>query len=334
MNWFGKFLKRSGQIFGLPGFIISLMVLVGMALAGCSPAKPNLITIGVVNGTPVLDPILQDFKASMVELGYIEGENVEYVYEGPPAKIEDLDGVVARVLEHDVNLILSLSTPATQAAKRGTEGMNIPVVFAPVTDPVAAGIVESWEQPGGNITGVSTGLSEGRRLEWLIDVDPIIKRIYVPHNPDDGSSKVALSFVKDAAEKLGVELVIHEVHSPEDVQAAIHNIPADVDAFFMLPDSLVTAAVEDIIQLSIEKHLPMSPAGASDVKAGGLISLNHPAIARQAAGLADLILQGVAPKDLPIETAEFALVLNLQTAQAIGLVIPDSILRQTDEIIR
>ncbi|MBN1815313.1 MAG: ABC transporter substrate-binding protein [Anaerolineae bacterium] len=314
-------------------FLVGTVVL-SLLLTACGGGQKTY-TIGVINIVPDLDNTLAGFKEGMTELGYIEGENVTYLYEGVTVDMDKLDSVAQGMVAADVDLILSITTPATQAAQRATADIDIPVVFVPVTDPVGAGLVSSLKQPGGNITGVTFGIQEGRRLEWLVQIVPTIEQIYVPYNPEDRSAVLALEMASATATKLDVELITREVHSPEQVMDAIEHVPEEADAIFFLPDSLVSARMSDHIKTAVELRLPTSGANTEAVKDGLLTSygMEQTSSGKQAARLADQIFQGIKPADLPVETAEFYLAINLKTAEAIGLDISDEILLQADIII-
>jgi putative ABC transport system substrate-binding protein len=315
-----------------------LTVALSLPLTACGRTRPQeTYTVGVVNPSPHQEETWESFKEGMTELGYIEGENVTYLYEGATNSIDGLDSVAQGLVEADVDLILSITTPATQAAQRATAGTDIPVVFVPVTDPVGAGLVDSLRHPGGNITGVTFGSQEGRRLEWLMQVVPTIEQIYVPYNPEDRSAVLALETVSEAAEALGVELITREASTPEQIATAFENIPEEVDAIFFLPDSLVNTRVDDWLVIATKHKLPTSGPNLLAVESGHLTAygIDLAAAARQnAARLADQILQGTKPADLPVETAEFYSAINLKTAEAIGVDISDEVLLQADIIIR
>jgi putative ABC transport system substrate-binding protein len=314
---------------------LALCVIAGGPLVACGPAKtPETFVIGVVNPTAIMEPVLEGFKAGMTELGYTEGQ-ITYLYDGPVAK-DALAPVVQGFLDKKVDLILALTTPGAQVAQSTAAGNDVPIVFVPVTDPVQAGLVASLKQPGGNITGITTGGSDAQRLEWLLRVAPDVKRIYLPYNPTDKSPVGALVQIQEAATKLGVELVLREASTTDEVQAAITNIPDDVDAIFIGPDSLVGSLYKDWVSAAIERKLPLTGSSLSHVEAGMLLSYSYDneAVGKQAARLADQIFKGVKPADLPVETSEFFLSLNLKTADAIGLVIPDDILRQARQVFR
>ena len=315
---------------------VTLFITIGLLLAACGIIQPKTFTIGVINLTPVLDPVFEGFKTGMAERGYTEGENVSYIYEGPTGSIDKLDAVAQGLVGADVDLILSLSTPATLAAQRATTGTDIPIVFAPLTDPVGAGIVQSLTQPGGNLTGIMLGMQEDRRLEWLLKADPTIKQIYIPYNSNDQGPVLALEIVSEAASKLGVEIVTREARNAEEIVAATENIPETADAVFILPDSLVTAGIPDFVKATIELGLPLSVPSAEQVEQGALISFSSGLFSsgEQAARLAGQILKGAKPADLPVEMSEVVLLINLKTAKAIGLEIPDDVIRDAYIIIR
>jgi putative ABC transport system substrate-binding protein len=206
-----------------------------------------------------------------------------------------------------------------------------------VTDPVGAGLVDSLKHPGGNITGVTFGAQEERRLAWLMQVVPTIEYVYIPYNPEDRSAVLALEMMSEAATTLGVELITREARTPEQVAAAFENIPQDADAILFLPDSLINARVDDWLQTTTELGLPTSGPILLAVNDGHLTTYGldlEAAARRRAARLADQILQGIKPADLPVETGEFYSAINLRTAEAIGVDIPDEILLQADLIIR
>jgi putative ABC transport system substrate-binding protein len=272
----------------------------------------------------------------LTELGYVEGKNITYIYEGP-VSTDKLDAVAQGLVKAKVDLILAISTPATKAAQQATAGTDIPVVFIPVTDPVGAGIVASLTEPGGNLTGVTYTTQEGRRLEWLLQVAPTIKQLYIVYNPKDQSPVLALKMVSETAAKLGIELITREASTPEEIKAAFKDTPKEADAIFILPDSVVYAQKADWLKLAMERKLPTSGPNVTTVNDGVLTAYGADlgvAAKQQAAPLANQILQGAKPADLPVEMADYFSAINLKTAEAIGLDIPDTILRQADIVIR
>jgi putative ABC transport system substrate-binding protein len=320
-----------------PSSILISVFLLVMGPAACDNGKSRTFTVGVLNISRNLDESLVGFKEGMTELGYTEGKNIHYLYDGPTKEISKLSVAARNLLAAKVDLILTITTPATLAAKEATAGIGLPVVFAIVTDPVGAGIVKSMRQPGGNITGVTFGPQEARRLEWLVRIAPDIRQIYAPFNPKDKSPVLALKMVRNAAAKLGVELITREVHDPETLEDAVLNIPAEADAVFLLPDSYIGTRMPDLVATATKRNLPFSVPNIMDVQNYDILTsfgIDQHLAGKQTARLADQIFKGARPADLPVETAEFYLAVNLKTAETIGLTIPDEILRQAHLIVR
>ncbi|MBN1121244.1 MAG: ABC transporter substrate-binding protein [Anaerolineae bacterium] len=293
-------------------------------------------TVGIVNLTSALDPVIEGFKAGMEDLGYTEGENITYVYDGPVASIGELDAAAQKLVDANVDLILSLSTPATLAAKRATEDNGIPIIFGTVTDPIATGVVEDLTQLEGNVTGIKTGGSEPKELEWLKNAVPELQRVLILHNPNDASSVGALNDVRATAESLGVEIVAVETPDNDAVLAALQDIPDDVNGILLLPDSIVNRNVGEISAAAIEREIAVVGINSPHVEAGALLAFGseHYPAGQQAAHLAQQILTGTPPSELPIETADFYLSVNLQTASAIGITIDDTVLKSAETIVR
>jgi putative tryptophan/tyrosine transport system substrate-binding protein len=323
----------------IPCFSILIRAgLVAMVLlAACDNEKTKTYTVGVINVVPDLDQNLAGFKEGMAGLGYIEGKNIRYLYNGPTTDMGKLPAAAQSLVAAKADLILSITTPATKAAKQATAGSGLPVVFSTVTDPTGAGIVDSMQHPGGNITGVAFGIQEERRLEWLVRIAPAIRQIYVPFNPKDQSPVLALKMVRNAASKLGVELITREVHDPETLNDAVLNIPPEADAVFFLPDGLISTRLPDLAGTALKRSLPTSVANIDAVKYFSVLTafgFDQRLYGKQAARLADQIFKGTLPAELPVEMAEFYLAINLKTARTIGLTISEDILRQADIIVR
>jgi putative tryptophan/tyrosine transport system substrate-binding protein len=311
---------------------LSLTSLLLTACGGAPPAKTY--TIGVVNYYSVLEPMLGGFKAQMAALGYVEGENITYIYHGilgsDPAV---LGGEIKSLVAQKVNLLLAMGTPAALAAQKAMAGTHIPVVFTLVINPVKEGIVESLTRPGGNITGVQVINASPKAMEWLLKLVPSTKTVYVPYHPEDRVAVMTIKPLPEAAARLGVELVLNEVHSPEEVMAAIETLPKNA-AILFIPTPGLTSRMSAISQFAIERGIP---AGGYTLPAEDVLFTYGPNgtdQGKQVARLVDQILKGAKPADLPVQTAELFLRINLKTATAIGLDIPDEIIRQADTVMR
>lgn len=168
-----------------------------------------------------------------------------------------------------------------------------------------------------------------------MDVVPGVTRLFILHNPDDNASVQSLADLQQVATNLGIELIVSEVRDSDEVALALESMPEDVDAFFALPFNLVALHFSTIVETAIEQQIPMTGSFSAGVQ--GALMVYGPVftrVGRQASRLAAKILEWADPADLPVDTAEFFLVVNLKTAEAIGVDVPEVILQQADEIIR
>jgi len=317
--------------------MVTLAVAVGL-LSACEKTSPQTYTIGVLSQDPILEPAITGFKEGMVALHRDDGPKIQYAYDGPI--FDDPRALAAsakRLVSARVDVILSVGTQPTQYAQEAAARSSIPIVFSVVDDPVGAGFIESTAHPGGSITGTSyLGLQEAPRLRWLLELVPGAKRIYVPCDPANQGTAGSLQRVRDAAERLGVTLVIREVHGSEELTAAIEQIPLDVDAILLPPDTFISSPIEVWAATAIERKLPLCVSSPVQVRRGALMSYGFSFFesGTLAAHLADQVLRGASTGDLPVEVPEFFLSVNVKTAEAIGLDIPNEILCQADDIIR
>ncbi len=325
-------LGRKILVSGLAALLIGTYWLLRQPVA--NDGRP--LAIGVVQLTPVDTTTLQGFKQGMEELGYREGKDVVYLEAAPAGTIDLLEALIRHHLTAQPSLFFVSSTPATLAVKKLVGNSGIPVVFAPVNDPVGAGIVASLKAPGGNITGIRLPAGDDLRLEWLTRIAPAVKRVYLPYNPADPSALASLELVRQAAAALGIELLTEKIRSGEAVSPALAALPANIDAIFLPRDSTIESRIDDFTAAALKRRLPLCAPSLLQVEAGALFSYGfvHRQIGHQAARLADQILRGASPASLPVETAESQLAINLLTARAIGLSIPGEILRQAEYVIR
>lgn len=321
---------------------LSISVLLAMAAAvyawrPWAPADREFpLTVALVQLTAVDSQTVAGFKAGMAAAGFRAGEKIVYLDPGPAGGIERLDAIILDLLSKKPDLFMVSSTPASQAVRRLTEGKGIPVVFAPVNDPIAAGIVDDLKHPGGQITGIRLPTGDDLRLQWLREIAPTARRVFVPYTAKDKSAQTTLELIVRVAPGLGLELLPRPVLGEAGVKAALAALPAGVDAIFLPRDSSVESHIDLFVAEAKARRIPLCAPSLTQVKAGALFSYGfvHQDIGRQAARLAEQILKGMKPGDLPVEMAESVLSLNLATARQIGLEIPDPILLQAEQVIR
>jgi putative ABC transport system substrate-binding protein len=272
----------------------------------------------------------------MRELNYIERDNLIYICDPRPVQGDELNQVLGDMIARDVDLIFTAGTPTGVAAFKATHGTEIPVVFGVIADPIAAGVLTNLSQPGGNITGVKLNPNQGRRLTLLLELVPDVDQLYVPYNPNDPAPTSSVIEIDRLASSLGIEIVKGFAKNDFEVTQLINDIPEDIDAIFMLPDSTVNARIKDLVALSLERKIPISGPSMIQVADGALMAYGiiHEEAGRQAAHIADQILRGAKPGDLPVETAESYLGINLDTAGSIGLQVEIDYLQQAEIVIR
>jgi len=288
--------------------------------------------IGIIDPGAQWDP----FRQGLRDLGYIEGRNIAIEYRSAEAVPERLAATATELAQLPVDVIVSAGSEATQAAKQATT--TIPIVMAGIGDPIRAGFVTSLAHPGGNITG-NTILAEvaAKRLQLLKLAVPTMSRGAFLWNPDNPSHAANLDEWKAAAPALGVEMLFIAVRSSDDFDSAFAEMMRErPDAFTMTADFLHQLHIGWIIDFLARNRLPGMYQVRENVVAGGLMSYGAslPDLFRRAAGYVDKILKGTRPADLPVEQpTKFELTVNLKTAKALGLTIPEPFLLLADEVI-
>ncbi|WP_421900659.1 ABC transporter substrate-binding protein [Maridesulfovibrio sp.] len=322
------------SVFGAVGLLILFAIAIYLLLP--FRADEKLYRVGVLQFTKNNLSTLQGFKDGLRELGYHEGENIEFDFAGPAPAKSELGSYMHALLEEKPDLIFASPTPAAIVAKQLTQGTNIPVIFAPVNDPVAAGVVKNERAPESNITGVRLSASDGRRLQSLKDVVPTVSRVFVPYSPGDKSAAASLIMLEKAAPKVGVTLIKKPFYPETDLHADKEYVPADVDAVLLPREGLVMSRIKNFVTVCIDRKLPLSTPRFKQVEAGALTGygFNGYEIGRQSSRMAHMVFSGAPVSSLPVETSEDYLFINLKTAKAIGVNISDTVLRQANNIVR
>jgi len=317
-----------------------LLLLCALALALWALREPKsappVRRIALISLTPVDAATQEGFRLGLRELGYGEGEQVVFDRAEPAGSIKRLEPVIREKLARAPDLLVVSSTPATQAAMRLTAESKLPVIFAPVNDPIAAGIVASLAKPGGNLTGVRLAPGDAMRLWWLHELAPQVRRVLVPYTPGDRSAQGTLEQIRPLAGRLGLDLVERPLSDAGEVDRLVQALPPRIDAIFLPRDSSVEAQIARWVAVANARRLPLSAPAIAQVSAGALFSygFQHREIGRQAARLADQVLRGIPPGDLPVEAAENILAINLATARSIGLTVSDAVLACAGFIVR
>jgi putative ABC transport system substrate-binding protein len=276
------------------------------------------------------------FRQSLRKLGYIEGSNLTMIYRW--AQGGSFEPLADDLVAQDVDLIVAVTSPATRAVKDRTT--RIPIVIVGVGDPVAYGFVPSLAHPGGNITGMSMQMSEigVKGLQYMKEMLPTAARLVVLGNEKNPGNPSMLTSVVGAASLLGfVETKYHEVMSG-DVAGTLTAILRDQpDVLFVIPDNFLYMHRRQIIDFTLTNRIPALYGLKEYVPDGGLIAVgpNREEAFRRAAEIVDKILKGAKPADVPVEQpTRFELLINLKTAKALGVVVPDYLITIADEVIK
>jgi putative tryptophan/tyrosine transport system substrate-binding protein len=278
------------------------------------------------------------FRQGLHDLGWVEGKNISIEYRYAEGRSDHLSALAADLVRLKVDIIVAAVTPDAPAAKHATK--TIPIVMASPGDPVASGLVESLARPGGNITGLSQIAPElaGKRFERLNDIAPTLSRVAVLWDPQDLGSALSWNEIQLPARQLGVQLHALEVRSANDLDNAFDKATrARAGALAIMPSPVFVTNLKWLADLAARSRLPSIFHLREFVDAGGLMAYgpDRSDLFRRAATYVDKILKGTNPADLPVEQPmKFELVINLKTAQTLGLTIPPTLLFQADEVIR
>jgi putative ABC transport system substrate-binding protein len=307
-------------------------------LAARAQQSGKLPTIGFLGASSRsgIDRFVAALVQRLHELGWIDGRTVAIEYRWADAQNDRMTEIATEFVRMKVDIIVTHGTAAVIAAKQATS--IIPIVFAVAADPVGTGLVASLARPGGNVTGLSIQQTDtaGKRLELLRQVISNLQRLAIIANLGSPGSVSEMLEVQTAAKTLGLETSAIGIRRAEDIAPAFKTAKGGADAVFIVIDPLLTAHRVGISILAVGARLPTISGQREFVDAGSLISYgpNFPDLFRRAGDFVNKILRGAKPADLPIEQpTKFDLVVNLTTAKALGLTIPQSLLAVADEVI-
>jgi putative ABC transport system substrate-binding protein len=305
--------------------------------AHAQQATDQQARVGLITPTPLTPAMLLAFRDGMRERGYVEGQNLSIVVRWPQGPFEQNPDFMAELVNGNVDVIVAWATPAVVAVRRATS--TIPIVMVSIGDPVGSGFVVSLARPGGNITGISniTVDLSAKLVGLLIEFIPGMKRVGVVYNPFNPNATMQLQGTESAVRKLGLQVQVAEARTSEDFERAFTRLSAEsVGGVVLLADPSVIEQRLRIAELAQAARLPTAFQLRENVEAGGLLSYgaNINSQFRLAAFYVDRILKGVKPADLPVQQpTKIELVINLKTANTLGLAVPPTLLATADEVI-
>src|SRR5262245_30062394 len=321
--------------------VVVVLSLVLAPIAGEAQKAGQAPRVGYISPGSSSDPFRQSrfeaFRQGLRELGYVEGRNVVLEprwAEGQPARYPVLAADLVRL---KAAAIVTVGAAATEAAKQVTS--TIPIVMSIVSDAVGSGLVASLARPGGNLTGTSVMVDDliTKQFELYKEVTPKVSRMAVLWNPDTPGHVAAMSRVNAAAQSLRVELQLVEARNPQEIDRAFAAMTREHAGAVVVPgDTIYSNQIRQIVGLAAQRRLPAIYGVAENAEACGLMvygtDLRH--LERRAATYVDRILKGAKPGDLPVEQpTKFELIINLKTAKALGLTIPQTLLLRANQVI-
>lgn len=284
---------------------------------------------------PALDAARQGFIDELAANGYDESR-ITYDIRSAQGDFATAQTIAEKFVNEQVDMILAIATPTAQAAANATE--EIPILITAVTDPVAAGLVNSIEAPGTNVTGTSDLNPVRKQLELLQRIAPAAQRVGIVYNAGETNSVVQVELAREVAKDLGLKLVETSVTNSSEVYQAAQSLVGRVDAFYVPTDNTVVSALESMVMVAESAKLPLIVGENESVRRGGLatVSLDYYELGRQTGKMAlKVLVEGVDPATMPIEYLESEkVVVNLSAAKRMGVELPQSLIESADEVIK
>ena len=321
---------------------LALVAAGALALSGCAASEPaasasdDLITIGIsqIVQHQALDDAREGFKQAFADAGYVEGTDIEFDEQNAQGEQATASTIAAKFAADKVDLVLAIATPTAQAAAQTI--IDIPVLFTAVTEPEEAGLVESWEKPGSNITGTSDLNPVKEQLELIQEILPDAQSVGIIYSSGEVNSDVQVELAKEAADDLGLTIKEATVTNSSEVAQATESL-GDVDAIYIPTDNRVTEGLEAVIQYSEANQIPLFGAENGQVERGAIATygISYTDLGYQTGQMAIRILEdGEDPADMPVETLDtIEFILNPAAAERMGVTLTEELIAKADRII-
>lgn len=317
-----------------------MLMVVSVVLTGCGGSggsDDETVKIGLVQLVEhtSLDQIRESIIAQLEEDGYVDGENIVIDYKNAQNEQSNLKTICQGFVADDVDIIVAITTPATQVAMGETD--EIPIVFSAVTDPVAAEVVADMEKPGGNVTGTSDVISVDKIMGLAREITPGFKTIGALYNSSETNSVSAIEALKEYAEANDLKVEESAITSANEIQPAAQNLAKKCDIVFSPTDNTVASAIATANQVFTEAKVPFYVGADSMVKDGAFATygVDYEYLGQETAKMIIEIINGADPAEMPVRTMdEMAIYINSQTAESMGLKIPDDIMEKATDLAK
>jgi putative tryptophan/tyrosine transport system substrate-binding protein len=316
------------------GFLAAALLLTGCGSGGNAAGGDKPLQIGIAQIVDIdpLNATRESFKQALQEHGYPEGSKVVYDYQNAQGDQATATQIASGFATGGKDLILAISTLSAQTVAQSTA--DIPVVFSAVTEPQKAGIVDSWDKPGANVTGTSNLGPVDKQIGLVKDLAPAAKSVGVVYSSGEVNSQVQVDLARKAAAKLGLEFKEAAVSSTSEVQQAAKSL--DVDALYIPTDAHVVSALDTVVEVAESRQIPLIVGDGASVQNGGLATygVDYKKLGYQTGLMAIKVLEGADPATMPVETLEESqLIINKAAAQRMGVTVPQKLLDAADQVI-
>jgi len=319
-------------------FLLTIMLLSTIFTACSTTTSSNeMIKIGISQLVehPALDSAREGFIEALKEAGYEDGKNIKIDFQNAQNDITNAQTIARKFVDEKVDMILAIATSAAQAAANVTK--DIPILITAVTDPVSAGLAESLEKPGGNVTGTTDMNPVAEQIKLIKDLVPNAKKVGILYNAGEINSKIQVDIAKQAAAEYGLTIVEATVTNSNEVSQATQSLMGRVDAIYVPTDNTIVSSIGAVIKVANDHKIPVIGSERGQVEAGAVATkgIDYKELGKQTGRIAVEIIKGKKPQDIPIEGAKtVTLIINQKAAETIGLTIPKDILDNANEVIK
>ncbi len=316
-------------------FIIGIVLIGILSLSGCSNDK-EVVEIGIsqIVEHPALDAARDGFIAALEENGYVEGENIKLRKENAQGDFSTAQSIAEKFKNDKVDLVLAIATPTAQAAANVIK--DIPIMITAVTDPVSAGLVESMEKPGANVSGTTDMNPVKEQFALIKKFLPDVKKVGILYNSGEVNSEVQVEIAKEVAEDMGIELKEGTVTNSSEVQLAASSLVDKVDAFYLPTDNVIASALPAILKVTDAKNIPVFASESGMVEQGAVATkgINYFELGRKTGQMAVEVLNGKQPSEMGVEGSDnLDITINKNACEKLDLKIPENLLDDTVEVI-
>lgn len=313
--------------------VFTLSVIFLFVLTNLTAAEEFEIGISQFVEHPSLDLAREGFIDQLADQGFVEGDNLKIDLQNAQADFSTAQTIAQRFNQNDPDLVLAIATPSAQTAANVIT--DTPVLITAVTDPVEAGVVNSMETPGANVTGTTDMNPVSKQLELIKEFLPGLKTIGILYNPGEVNSMVQVDLAKEKAEEMGIKIEEGTVSNSSEVSLAVSSLIGNVDAIYVPTDNIIVSAMPTVLQNAYNNQIPVFASENNSVEQGAIATLgiDYYQLGRQTGSMAARILNGADPAEMAVESSEeLKLYINKKSAAEIGLEIPEKLLESADTV--